>query len=196
MGDISRPVRGTMSSLAAVLLASTLSSAAAGAGEVSPIALGDTLPALRGELLSGRKTTLPDSTLGSVTLLMLGFTYESRHDVEVWAGRFRREFGSDTGLAYFEVPVIGGAGRLARPFIDRGMRRGTPRELHDHVITLYRNAGDWKRRVGFSEPDVAYLLLLDRAGRLAFRARGPFDEDGYRALAGKVLQLREWPHAP
>jgi hypothetical protein len=158
---------------------------------VPPIAVGDTLPSLHGTLLSGRKVVLPDSSLGSATLLMFGFTYASRHDVEAWAGRFRRDFGAEAEVAWFEVPVIGGAGRIARPFIDRGMRRGTPRELYDHVITVYRNAGDWKRRVGFSEPDVAYLLLLDRAGRLTFSARGPFDEDGYRTLAGHARRFGE-----
>ncbi len=189
MHAITRRLGGTIVPLAALLLAAGRPPAVA--AEVSPIAIGDTLPAIRGQLLSGRKVALPDSTLGSVTLLMLGFTYDSRHDVEAWAERFRRDFAADTAVTFFEVPVIGGAGRFARPFIDRGMRRGTPRELHDHVITLYRHAGDWKRRVGYAEPDVAYLLLLDRAGRLAFSARGPLDEDGYRTLAAQLRRFRE-----
>jgi hypothetical protein len=177
--------------IAALILATALTPAAAGVSEVLPIAIGDTLPALRGELLSGRKIALPDRSLNSLALLMLGFTYDSRHDVEAWADRFRRDFASDTAVTYFEVPVIGGVGRLARPFIDRGMRRGTPREFHDHVITQYRNAGAWKRRVGYSEPDVAYLLLLDRDGRLVFRTQGPLVEDRYRALAEQVRKFRD-----
>jgi hypothetical protein len=159
--------------------------------EASTIPLGDELPQLRGKRLSGRKIVLPDSVRGSNALLLLGFTYQSRHDVGAWAERFRRDFGSDTALAYFEIPVIGGAGRLARPFINRGMRRGTPRELHDHVITVYGGAGDWKRHVGYLERDVAYLLLLDPAGRLIWRANGPYGEAGYQELAQRVRQLRE-----
>lgn len=184
-----RDLRPLIPWLVAVLLAVLQLPAVSREAGVQPIALGDTLPRLRGALLSGREFVLPDSSLDAATLLLLGFTYDSRRDVEAWAGRFRRDFGTDTGIACFEVPVIGGAGRLARPFIDRGMRRGTPRERHDHVLTVYRAAGDWKRRVGFSEPDVAYLLLLDRAGRLIFSARGPFDEDGYRTLAAHARRL-------
>lgn len=190
MRAVTRRLGAMILPLGALLFAASRGLAVAGAAEVSRITIGDTLPALRGKLLSGRKIALPDSSLGSVALLMLGFTYDSRRDVEAWAERFRRDFAADTAVTFFEVPVIGGAGRLVRPFIDRGMRRGTPRDLHDHVITVYRNAGDWKRRVGFSEPDVAYLLLLDRAGRLIFNARGPFGEDAYRALAGQVRELR------
>ncbi len=159
--------------------------------EGSMIPLGDNLPPLRGKLLSGKRIVLPDAVRGREVLLMLGFTYHSRHDVETWGNRFRRDFGSDTVLAYFEIPVIGGAGRLAQPFINRGMRRGTPRELHDHVITVYGGAGDWKRRVGYSEHDVAYLLLLDRAGRVAWRAHGPFEEAAYQELVQRVRRPTE-----
>jgi hypothetical protein len=151
---------------------------------------GAELPALRGELLSGRKIVLPDSARGSPMLLLLGFTYESRHDVEAWAERFRRDFGSDSKLRCYEIPVIGGAASLARPFIDHGMRRGTPRELHDRVITVYRDAGAWKRWVGFSEPNVAYLLLVDTEGRVVWRAQGPFGDAAYGSLAERVRGLR------
>jgi hypothetical protein len=162
-------------------------SASAHATTIPP---GGMLPRLRGELLSGRAIVLPDSTRGIPGLLLLGFTYDSRHDVEAWAARFRRDFGSDPAIACYEIPVIGGAGRLARPFINSGMRRGTPRELHDRVITVYGRAGEWKRHVGFSAPDVAYLLLVDRGGRVVWRAQGPFGEAGYDTLSQRVRGLR------
>jgi hypothetical protein len=54
------------------------------------------------------------------------------------------------------------------------------------VITVYRGAGRWKRRMDFTEPDVAYLLILDPAGRVVVRERGPFDEVRFRRLAAIV----------
>ena len=176
--------------LLAILFACSLWVAGAAASQPSPLALGDTLPALEGKVLSGRAISLPDSTRTSAALLLLGFTYESRHDVEAWAERFRRDFAADSGIRCYEVPVIGGAARLARPFIDRGMRRGTPRDLHDRVITVYGGSKQWKRRVRYSTPDAAYVLLVDRVGRLVWRARGPFDEEAFRALAARIRQLR------
>jgi hypothetical protein len=186
MHGVQRSIRwlgGALPGLGLVFLVS-------GLAQASTIPLGDVLPPLRGELLSGRRIVLPDSALGSGTLLLLGFTYESRHDVEAWAERFLRDFGSDSLLRCYEIPV-GGAARLARPFIDGGMRRGTPREFHERVITVYRGAAEWKRHVGFSERDVAYVLLVDRQGRVVWLARGPFGEAAYGALAGRV---RELPH--
>lgn len=52
--------------------------------------------------------------------------------------------GSRTDVTFFEVPMIGGLATLGRWFIDRGMRSGTPVELHDRVITVDTGTGDWK----------------------------------------------------
>ena len=147
---------------------------------------GDLLPPLRGEFLSGRKALLPDSARGRVALVALGFTYESRFAVEAWIARFRRDFGTDSSLTFFEVPVIGGMARVARPFIDGGMRRGTPKALHENVITVYGGASEWKLRLGFREPDDAYLVLLDRAGRIVWRHAGPFRDEDYTLLAAEA----------
>jgi hypothetical protein len=147
---------------------------------------GDLMPPLRGEFLSGRKATLPDAARGRVALVALGFSYDSRFAVEAWIARFRRDFGADSALTFFEVPVLGGLARAARPFIDGGMRRGTPKALHENVITVYGGANEWKLRLGFREPDDAYLLLLDRAGRIVWQHASPFREDGIVLLADTV----------
>ena len=150
------------------------------------LAPGDRMPPLRGEYLSGRKAVLPDAARGRVALVALGFSYGSRFAVEPWIARFRRDFGADSAAAFFEVPVIGGLARMARPFIDGGMRRGTPKALHENVVTVYGGEGEWKLRLGFREPDDAYLLLLDRAGRVAWRHAGPFREEDYLPLAAET----------
>ena len=92
------------------------------------VKLGERLPELRGEFLTGRKVVLPQVAQGRVTLLLLGFTYQSRFAVEGWAEKFRAQFRSDPRVMFYEVPMIGGVVRLAKWFIDSGMRRGTPEE--------------------------------------------------------------------
>ncbi len=147
---------------------------------------GDLMPPLRGEFLSGKKAVLPDAARGHVTLVALGFSYESRFAVEAWVARFRQDFGADSAVSFFEVPVIGGMARMARPFIDGGMRRGTPKALHENVITVYGGVRRWKLRLGFREPDDAYLLLLDRTGCVVWRHAGRFREEDYALLAAEV----------
>jgi hypothetical protein len=172
----------------AVIL-SLLPVAAFAAQAASEIKIGDRLPGLSGEFLTGREVVLPQAAQGRVTLLLLGFTYKSRFAVEAWAERFRAQYQSDPRVAFYEVPVIGGMAKLAKWFIDSGMRRGTPPADYEHVVTVYRGADSWKRRVGFVEPDAAYLILLDRTGRVAWRHQGAFEDRAFQALCSKISDV-------
>lgn len=155
----------------------------------SELKIGERLPELRGEFLTGREVVLPQAAEGRVALLLLGFTYKSRFAVQGWADRFRAQFPSDPRVTFYEVPMIGGMARLGKWFIDRGMRRGTPEQDYEHVITVYEGVDSWKRRVGFVEPDAAYLILLDRKGKIAWRHHGAFEGGTFQALSRKIPEL-------
>jgi hypothetical protein len=150
----------------------------------APLAVGDPFPRLEAEFLTGRKAVLPDAAVGKSALVMMGFTYDSRFAVERWAEHLRREPGANDTFTFFEVPVIGGMGRMAKWFIDSGMRKGTPKELHENVITVYGGADRWKKAMGFSkaDKDAAYLALLGRDGRVQWMHRGDFTEEALAAL--------------
>jgi len=155
-----------------------MSTATLRAGSVQePLRVGDRFPALKGQFLTGRDAVLPQASSGQVALVAIGFTYKSRFPVEAWADWYRTAFGSRTDVTFFEVPMIGGLGKLGRWFIDRGMRKGTPVELHDHVITVYGGTGDWKQRLSYSpeHEDDAYLVVLDREGIVRWLRHGGFD---------------------
>lgn len=139
------------------------------------LGVGDRLPRLAGEFLTGRQAALPDAAAGKVALVAFGFSYDSRVPVEAWAAWFKESYLGRPGVTLFEVPMIGGAGRLAKFFIDRGMRRGTPRELHENVITVYGGTGPWKQRLAVTDDTLAHLLVLDREGTVRWRHSGPFD---------------------
>ena len=100
-----------------------MSTATLRAGSVQePLRVGDRFPALKGQFLTGRDAVLPQASSGQVALVAIGFTYKSRFPVEAWADWYRTAFGSRTDVTFFEVPMIGGLGKLGRWFIDRGMR--------------------------------------------------------------------------
>jgi hypothetical protein len=153
-----------------------------------PLAIGEPFPRLESEFLTGRKAILPDAARGKVALIMMGFTYDSRFSVEKWAERFRGQFGRQDGVTFFEVPVIGGMARMASWFIDSGMRKGTPKELHENVITVYGGVDRWKTLMGFQETarNDAYLALLDREGRVQWLHHGPATDDAVASLGAVV----------
>jgi hypothetical protein len=155
----------------------------------SDLTVGQRLPDLKGEYLTGRTAVLPGAASGRVALLLFGFSYDSRFDVEAWAKRFREEFGKNPQVTFYEIPMIGGMARLGKWFIDSGMRRGTPKEDHENVITVYGGSGPWKHRLGVKAEDHGYLVLLDQKGTLAWSQAGPFEEARYAALAEQVRKL-------
>lgn len=164
--------------------------AAFGATPVSRLAVGDALPALRGEFLTGQPALLPRAASGKVALLLLGFTYNSRFPVEAWTKRFRQEFDKNPKVTFYEIPMIGGMARLGKWFIDSGMRRGTPKGDQGNVITVYGGTDAWKQRLGVSDPEAAYLILIDPSGKVAWQYAGGFDEEQFKALVGKATELR------
>jgi hypothetical protein len=150
---------------------------------------GEPMPVLKGEFLTGRPAVLPDAASGRVALLALGFTYDSRFAVEAWVGRFRKDFGDKPEVTFYEVPMIGGMARLGKWFIDSGMRKGTPKQDRENVITVYGGTDSWKQRLNFQSPNAAYLLLVDQRGVVRWRHSGQFDQKAYDQMASQVPDL-------
>lgn len=155
-----------------------------------PLETGTPLPTLAGERLSGPHVTLPEATRGKVVLLAFGFTHGSAKAVEAWDERFARTFGDDTTLTWIGVPVLGGMARLAKPMILAGMRGGTPEAGRPHVMTVWSGADAWKKRLGYQRGEWAYLVLLDREGRVRWTGRGTFDEALWRELTAAIDDVR------
>ena len=158
-----------------------------------PLRVGGRLPVLKGQFLTGRDAVLPQASSGRIAVVAIGFTYKSRFPVEAWAQWFQTTIDPKTDVALFEVPMIGGLGTLGRWFIDRGMRKGTPVELHDHVITVYGGTGDWKHRLSFSpaHEDDAYLVVVDGEGVVRWLHHGGFDtsaSDELKALLASLVR--------
>lgn len=155
--------------------------------------VGALLPTLKGQFLTGRDAVLPQESSGKVALVAMGFTYASRVPVEAWGHWYRATMGSRADVTFFEVPMIGGLATLGRWFIDRGMRSGTPVELHDHVITVYGGTGNWKQRLAYSpeREDDAYLIVLDREGVVRWLHHGVFDPPQADALQRLLASLAD-----
>lgn len=151
---------------------------------------GQPMPALKGEFLSGKKAVLPDAAKGKVAVFLIGFSYDSRFPVEAWAERYKKDFAANPEITFYEVPVIGGFGMLGKPFIDSGMRRGTPQKYHENVLTVYGGAGPLRKAFGAKNDKNAVIVLCDRAGLAQWSWEGPMDESKYlemKQVADRLL---------
>jgi hypothetical protein len=169
-----------LSALAATMHADT---------KIPDLVIGDKLPTLSGEFLTGRQVALPEASAGKVRLLVIGFTYQSRFPVEAWSKRFREAFEKNPQVTFFEIPMIGGMARMGKWFIDSGMRRGTPKADQENVITVYGGIAPWKSRLKVKDENTAHLVLLDQAGKVAWLHSGAFDETAFETLSSEVAKL-------
>jgi hypothetical protein len=175
--------------VAALLLSMSVVRAAV---EPMRLRVGDAFPPVEGEFLTGRTAALPAAASGRLAVLLMGFTYASRQPVEEWGAWFRKTNGANPDVTFFEMPMIGGIARLGRWFIDSGMRRGTPADLHEHVITVYSKTGDWKTRLGVSDANDrdAFVIVLDREGVIRWLYHGAFTEARAQEVADLLAQFQ------
>ena len=146
-------------------------------------------PQLRASNLENREFDLPKDFAGERNLLLIAFQREQQQELDTWLREMRRFQEADPGFQYYELPTIERLNALARWFIDSGMRRGTPKADYDHVITVYADTKAWKEGVRYTDPDAAYLILLDRESKVDWHYRGTFDETLFQALCSRVSDL-------
>ena len=154
-----------------------------------PLAPGQLLPAFSGDNLAGLAVTLPGAARGKVALIAFGFSYDSRTPVEAWTEHVRAAWGAEAGFNWYQVPMIGGFGRLAKPFINGGMKKATPPQFHGNAVTVFGGVGPWRVRLSVKNDALAYLVLIDRGGVVRWLHAGPYDTAFAAELDNQVRWL-------
>ncbi|MEY4635525.1 MAG: hypothetical protein RJA55_1323 [Acidobacteriota bacterium] len=154
---------------------------------------GAPMPALKGDDLAGLSVTLPDAARGRVALVAFGFSYASRTPVEEWTAHLRQGWAADARVTWYQLPMIGGFGRLAKPFITGGMKKDTPEQYRGNAVVVFGGVGPWKERLAVRDDKLAYLVLIDTAGVVRWMHAGAFDAGKAAELDAQVRQLLDPP---
>jgi hypothetical protein len=159
------------------------------AAAAQPTLVGTALPSFTGDDLAGTKVTLPGAASGRVALIAFGFSYDSRTPVEAWTSHARTAWGAEPQFTWYQVPMIGGFGRLAKPFISGGMRKETEPRYRANAVIVFGGTGPWKSRLGVRDDKLAYLVLIDRDGMIRWRYAGAFTPAAATELDAQVRTL-------
>ena len=140
------------------------------------------MPPVEGESLSGGVVQLPEAARGKMALLVFGFSQDSAKPSRQFAESFEQEIGA-AGVA-FQLPVIEAAPRFVRGIIRSGMRKETPKEAQGRMIPLVKDEAVWRARLGIGKDKEAgvAVVLLDRQGKVRFRANGAFSDPVLRQV--------------
>lgn len=165
--------------LAVVMLLATGASQATGADSTREETMGaaqGTFPKLTASNLQKKPLSLPGDFAGDRNLLLIAFQRKQQENVDTWLREMKR-FESSPDFQYYELPTISKLNPIARWFINRGMRSGIPDpEARARTITLYLDKTEFKKALNLPDESQIYAILVDRAGRVHWRAEGDFDE--------------------
>jgi hypothetical protein len=136
---------------------------------------------VQGNSLNEQSVTLPDTYRGKVTMLLIGYAQKAQFDIDRW---ILGALQADIKAEIVEVPTIAGMmPQMVQSFIDNGMRSGIPKSDWAAVVTVYEDAPKIIKALGNERPQSAYVVLLNKEGRIAWTSN-----IGYSAT--QILELK------
>jgi hypothetical protein len=144
---------------------------------------GERFPTVVGTNLEGASVRLPDGLDGQLNLLLVAFRQVQQADVDTWVPYTDALEGRRPDVRAYELPVLAAAYRLARPFIDGGMRAAIPDPaVRARTITLYLDNGAFRAALGVPDEDRIHVRLVDRSGATHWSGYGRWDAAKAAAL--------------
>jgi phage terminase large subunit-like protein len=146
-------------------------------------------PSVTGSNLQRKKLKLPQDFQGELNLVLIAFQRWQQTQVDTWIPFARQPEETHSGVRYYELPTIERLNALARTFINEGMRAGIPDPVaRERTITLYLDKNALQEALQLSGESDIYVLLLDRQGRVLWRAEGAFTPEKGASLAAVVRE--------
>lgn len=144
---------------------------------------GERFPTVVGTNLAGTHVRLPDQLDGRLNLLLIAFRQAQQADVDTWMPYAEALEARRPDVRAYELPVLSAAYRLARPFIDGGMRAAIPDPaVRRRTITLYLDKAAFRAALGVPGEDLIDVRLVDRSGTTLWRTEGAWDAARAAAL--------------
>jgi hypothetical protein len=150
-----------------------------------------TFPRVNGSALTRRKFSLPGDFGGELNIVLIAFKRNQQADVDSWTPHLKTVTAGQPGLRVYELPVLPKTLTLMRGIIDGGMRGGIPDSaVRAATITLYISKSPFKKALGIATEDHITVVLVDRAGKIYWRAMGVFAEPALQELQSTLARIR------
>jgi len=133
----------------------------------------ETLPSLPVQTLSETNMTIPDDLPDMAHIFIIGFSRASRLQTKAWVQALE---SADNKTTVYEIAILDAPGWM-QGFVANRIRNATPEARQDHFLLVTRQINIWKQLTAFTEPDIAYVLLMNRQHKVVWQiADSPSDE--------------------
>lgn len=145
------------------------------------------LPTITTKRLDQQPITLPHGLPAERSLALVAFQRSQRAEVDSWIKGLRLDH--DPSIPWFKMPVFDDPGSAgARSDIERKMlERYTSDSARKRLVPVFTDRGAFIRAAGLTGTEHAWVLVLDREGKVLARAEGMYDEAKAQALRQTLL---------
>ena len=143
--------------------------------------------------LTNARVSIPIQPGVKPLLLLVGFSHKSSKDASTWNKLYNERYETDPRLDYYEIADFQGVPSFVMKMILHGIRKSLQEPERSHFAPFYTHEQEWKKLVGFEAPDVIYVVLADKTGRVVWQIRGPATADKVTALEAAVVDLQGPP---
>lgn len=145
------------------------------------------LPTLTAKRLDQQRILLPQGLPAERTLALVAFRSSQRDEVRSWIRGLRLD--QDPSIAWFKMPVLNDPGtEKARNEIESILLAGHARDIdRSRLVPVFTDRDAFIRAAGLTGTRHAWVLVLDRDGKVLARAEGRFDQHKAQALRETLL---------
>ena len=145
------------------------------------------LPALTVKRLDQQRVQLPQGLPAERTLALVAFQRGQRAEIDSWIQGLRLD--QDRSIAWFRMPVLNDPGNDgARSDIENRLLERHPSEsARARLLPVFTDRDAFLRTAGLTSTEHAWVLVLNREGKVLARAEGLFDETKGQALRETLL---------
>ena len=152
------------------------------------------IPETHAASLSGQPVDLPQALQNHTTVLIVGFSRNSRYAVAAWAHRLQADYRDSSTVQYYDLAILADVPRPLRSLVVGKMTHSIPPVAQPHSVLIYDHEQDWKSLAGYDKQggaDDAYLLLVDATGAVRDRlaAAASPTEQSYADLKLRLRQI-------
>lgn len=151
------------------------------------------VPRTRAVTLDKSVVTFPPSEYGKLLLLLISFSHKGERECDQWNQRLKPAYLHHAHVDYYELADFEGVPSFIMHMILHGLRRQVPRDEQAHFVLMYSNEAEWKKLVGYSRPEDAYVVVADSGGRVWWQGHGAGTDAQYSGLQAAIDKLVSKP---
>lgn len=141
--------------------------------------------------LAKAKLNLPSDFAAQLDLLLISFQPEQQTQIETWMPVAQALQHTNFDLRWYRMPVSASENFVFRWWDNSSMRSDeTDPETYPWIVPLYVNVNSFRRSLQIPTTRQIAILLVDKQGRVLWRAEGPVTPEGRASLRAAVAAAK------